>query len=323
LNNLKIDNIDREKLSKYLKKFYSMYPSEKFTVFTFVRRMKDRIKGKIIEVNGERKRVGTKQSIMPVIASTGVGKSYFGIMCSILYGRPFSLDGNISYMPKAKEVSLKMKKLDFSTFIVDEGAVSLRSFNWQNKEQQEVTMLAQTERFRANWYFINLPNYQELTKSIRDGTSEYRIFMPYRTDTHARVILQKKSKNFRNKDAWSDDFANKMYEKLERSRKEITNDDILKIERRLPNYVMDFMIPNLELILPDVCNEYNRLKQESREEEEEENNKPDQWKDIFPRKAIKCIYHDTLGLKEGVRITQEKLAKELGVSASTIRKFLD
>jgi hypothetical protein len=86
---------------------------------------------------------------------------------------------------------------------------------------------------------------------------------------------------------------------------------------------MDFIIPNLELILPDVCKEYTRLKEESRNEEEVDKNKPDLWKDIFPKKAINCIYNDTLGMKEGVRVTQDRIANELGISVSTLRKFLE
>jgi hypothetical protein len=287
----------------------------------FVKWFKNRHKGKVITTSEGKQRVGSKQTIMPVIANTGVGKSYFAIMSSILYGRPFSLDSNISYMPLANEISTKINKLNFSTFIVDESAVSMRSVSWQNKDQQKVTAYAQTERFRANWVFFLLPNYKELTTSIRDGSSEFRIFMPYRTDNHARVIVQGKSKNFRHDDAWGDKLANKMYEKAESRKKELNHEAILELERKQPFYIMDFIIPNLELILPNVCSAYNDLKIKSREQKEEI--KKDFWKDEFAPRCLKVIYYDELGLKDGARITHERIAKVLGISVSQVSKLIN
>ena len=326
-----IEPHERKYLAKYLRKYYSMQHGEKYTIFDFVRLFKKRHKGRIIEFkeDGEvvKKRIGTKQTFLPVSGEAGTGKSYFALICQILYGRPFNLKKNVVYMPKAMEISNKMKDLEFSTLLIDEAIKALRNTNHYDKDQQEVTMKAQTDRLHANWYFLNIPNFREMTKSLREGSSQFRVYIPYRTDTYARVIVHQKSPNFRSDDPWCDKEANDKYEKIIKRKKMLKNKDILFIERSLSSTVMDFKIPNLELILPNVTKRYLDLKEQSRKDAEDENQaeqeRVDRWRDIVLPKAIRIIVDDTMGIREGVRLTKKALKTELGISNEALNTLIE
>jgi hypothetical protein len=248
---MKITKEHREKLIYYLENFYSKYPNEKFTVFHFVKYFKDRLRNH-------------KDAWIGVSGETGVGKSYFVIICQILFGRPYDLTKNITYIPKGEEIMDKFNKLIFNTLLIDEAAKQMRAVNWQNKQQQMINVAAMTERFKNNWVFLNMPNFNEFTKSMRMGNLQFRAIIPFRTESYARVIIQRKSRNWRSEDPWGDKLANENYDKAETKNREIDNDVILKIENSLPSTIMSFIIPNLELILPEISDEYIKLKAESR-----------------------------------------------------------
>lgn len=311
---MKIKKIQREKLAYYLKEFYKNYPSEVHTIFKFVRFFKARLKN-------------NKDAWIGVSGDTGVGKSLFVIMAQILLGRPYDLTKNISYMPSGDEISDKFKKLKFNTFLVDEAAKEMRAVNWQSKAQQKVNVAAMTDRYLNNMVFLNMPNFNEFTKSMRRSNLLFRVVIPYRTKNYARVIVQRKSRNWRSPDPWGDELANERYEKYQKKYGDVDNELILKIERSLPNTIMDFIVPNLELILPEVTTEYERLKIESRKESAAEEKEKDsnvwrkRYNDIVSKFA-NIIFNNTLGIGKK-KVTQVDLAKELGVSQTTIRVWLN
>lgn len=306
----------REKLSYYLKQFYQRYPEEKYTVFHFVRFFKARLKK-------------NKDAWMAVSGDTSVGKSFFVILAMILFGRPMWMNRNIAYVPTGTQIMDMFDKLNFQCLLIDEAAREMRSVNWQSKQQQGVNVRAMTDRFKNNWVFLNMPNFTEFTKSMRVGNLQFRAIMPYRTDTHARVIIQRKSRNWRSPDPWGDEKMMKKYSKAETRFKELSNETILKLERSCPNTVMDFMIPNLELILPDVVEEYERLKEDSRkvrnvEESKSGFDKSRMWKEKYDSamsKAAKLLMYNPLGIGK-VKLTKNDLAKGLGISPAMLNKYL-
>jgi len=310
---MRILPVHRKKTEYYLKQFYKSYPHEKYTIFHFVKWCKKRIK-----LN--------KQIFFGVTGETGVGKSYGDIMFMILYGRPFSLVKNICYIPKGDEIFKKFTSMKRGCLMIDEAAREMRSVNWQSKSQQQVTMAAQTERMLNNIVFLNLPNFKEMTKSLREGSIQFRVIYAYREETHVRIIVQAKSRNWRSDDPWSDKKADEVYEKFVKKSGEPTNHDILKIERGLPCHVMDFMIPNLALIVPDVVEEYERLKLESREEvKEEEGEKKDLWRDKYNNIVpllIDTIFYNKLNAGFDT-ITYTKLSEHLGMGRETVKKLLE
>jgi len=311
--NTKIEAEDRKRLIYYLKKFYECYPEEKYTILHFAKFVKARLRN-------------NKDMWCGVSGDTGTGKSLFVIMFQILFGRPFDLTKNITYIPKGNEIVDKFSKLKFNTLLIDEAAKEMRSVNWQSKSQQSVNMTAMTDRFKNNAVFLNMPNFNEFTKSMRVGNLIFRAIIPFRTDKYARVFIQRKSRNWRSDDPWGDNLANEMYNKVTNSKKEITNEVITNIERKIPNTIMDFIIPNLELILPDVTREYERLKAESRIIDKEIGNtsEKNQYKDKYENLMAvvsRLLVNNELEIGK-VRVTKGEIASKLNISTETLNKYL-
>jgi len=312
---MKIKPVQRKKLIYFLKEFYKRHPEEKYTVFHFVKYLKIRLRK-------------NKDAWTAISGDTGTGKSLFVIMVQILFGRPYSLVDNITYIPKGNEIMDKFSKLNFNTLLIDEAAKEMRSVNWQSKAQQKVNVAAMTDRFKNNAVFLNMPNFNEFTKAMRTGNLIFRAVLPYRTDTYARIFIQRKSRNWRSDDLWGDNLANKMYDKVQRKKQEITNDVIDNIEKKIPNTVMSFIVPNLELILPEVTDEYERLKAESRvidrEQDLQTGTKGNLYKDKYEQlmtKISKILCHNTLDIGK-IRVTKGEIASSLGVGIPTLNKYL-
>jgi len=313
---MKVKPPQRKKVAYYLKEFYKHYPQEKYTVFHFVKYLKLRLKN-------------NKDAWIGVSGDTGCGKSLFVIMCQILFGRPFDLTKNITYIPRGEEIIQKFLALKFNTLCIDEAAKQMRAVQWQDKSQQQVNIAAMTERFLNNAVFLNMPNFNEFTKSMRTGSILFRAIIPYRTKTFARVIIQRRSRNWRSDDPWSDKLANTRYDNLEKKRKEITNDIILNIERGMPNTIMDFIVPNLSLILPEVTKEYEKLKQESRGIQQQKDQQEGKGKSTFYKnkyekimtKMAKVLYNNELDI--GItRVTKSQVAEAMGVGMDTFNRYL-
>lgn len=256
------------------------------------------------------------------------GKSLFVLMSMILFGRPMTMQDNIAYIPKGMEIVEKFRKLQFQTFLIDEAAREMRAVNWQSKQQQAVNLQAMTERFKNNMVFLNMPNFSEFTKSMRMGNLQFRVIVAYRNDKFARIILQRKSRNWRADDPWGDELANTLYARDEKRHKEISNESILKIERNLPSTVMDFIVPNLELILPEVTDEYERLKLLSREIADIEEKKlptKNVWKEkyqVMMAKVSKILMYNDLGLGT-IKVNKGDIANALGVTPKVFNEYLD
>jgi hypothetical protein len=314
----KIKSADRERLIYYLKNFYSKFPQEKYTIFHCVRKFKERLKQ------------DKKDAWAGVVGETGSGKSLFVLMFMILFGRPCDLKKNVCYIPKGDEIKNKFIKLNLQCLLIDEAAREMRAVNWQSKSQQSVNVTAMTDRFKNNMVFLNMPNFNEFTKTMRMGNLKFRFIVLYRTNLYARIIVQMKSKNWRSDDQWLDAKASEIYTTLEKKYGEISNEMALGIERSLPSTIMDFIIPNLELILPNVTKNYEYLKIESRKElnkeedsfhEDKRYNKLKEAYDLMMVKVSKILYHNTLGIGQ-VRLNQKDIADALDISPTTLNKYL-
>lgn len=310
---LRINGNHRKKLNYYLKEFYKKYPNEKHTLFHFVKYFKNRLKHQ------------NKDAWTAVCGDTGSGKSLFTLMTMVLFGRPMQLEKNVSYIPKGEEISQKFEKLKFQSFLIDEAAQAMRKHDWQNKAQQKVNTAAMTERFKNNWVFLNMPNFNEFTKSMRASILLFRAIVVYRTENYARVIVQRRSRNWRSEDPWGDKKANDMYEKIEKKYKEISNDIILKIERNIPNTIMDFIVPNLELILPDVVANYEALKLASRDvvDEMARGDKRNIYKEKYEKimvRVTKLLKDNTLDIGK-VRLGKHEILKAMDVSEYSFDKY--
>src|SRR3990170_3440312 len=62
--------------------------------------------------------------------------------------------------------------------LIDEAAAEMRAVNWHSKQQQQVNQGAMTERYKNNMVFMNMPNFNEFTKSMRTGSLIFRFIIP-------------------------------------------------------------------------------------------------------------------------------------------------
>lgn len=309
----KVTNRHRFKLEAYLKGFYSYYPQEKFTVFHFIRSFKLRLKN-------------NKDAWIAVSGETGSGKSLFVLMNMILLGRPMNLLENVAYIPRGDEIMKMFDKLNYQALLIDEAAREMRSVNWQSKQQQGVNTKAMTDRFKNNMVFLNMPNFSEFTKSMRRSNISFRCVILYRTDNYARVVVQKKSGNWRSDDPWYDTYASDIYDKHVKKNRELNSENILRIERALPNTIMDFIVPNLEIILPQITEKYDELKSRSRKQDDKivDEAKIDKSKVQYEKmmyKVTKLLYNNDLGLGN-VRVSKRDIYQSLGISSDKFNKFL-
>ncbi len=313
---MKITKEHTDKLVFYLQQFYDCYPTEKYTIFDYVRWMKDRIYKR-------------KKDIWEgVSGDTGGGKSYFKLMCLVLYGKKrSSLTRNITYIPEGDEIEKSFNRLNREILIIDEAAREMRAVNWQSKQQQKVNVKAMTDRFKGNWVSMLMPSFTEFTKSMKRGNMQFRTIILYRTDKYARVILQRKLRNWRAEDPWYDKEADKKYdEAMKKNRGDLTDSQVLSIERSMPNTIMDFIVPDLSLILPDIVAEYERLKADSRKEskkeeakKEEEKNKHKVAYDELLNRLSKLIINDELEMKDRSKPpTRDEIADFLGISVGRL-----
>jgi len=310
---MKVKRIHRKKLNYYLKEFYKRFPTEKHTIFHYVKFFKARLKN-------------DKDAWIGLVGETGIGKSYFAIMSMVLFGRPMDTEANISYLPTGSEITEKLSKLNFQTFLVDEAAREMRAVNWQSKAQQGVNTTAMTDRFLNNLVYLNMPNFKEFTKSMKMSNFQFRVICVFRTKNYLRIVVQRKSRNWRSEDPWGDNEALSKYTKSEKRYGELTNDRILKIERGLPQTVMDFIVPNISKILPDLVEDYETRKTESRKKAKEEDPKDQSnvYKlkyEVLLEKVTKLLTHNPLGIGQ-VKVTKSEMANALGVSDAMFRKSL-
>jgi len=287
---MKITKDHVERLIFFLERFYSAYPNEQYTIFNYVKWMKERIY--------KRK----KDVWEGVSGETGGGKSYFMLMALVLYARKkTSLVRNVTYIPKGDEIERAFNRLNKEKLLIDEAAREMRAVNWHSKSQQSVNQKAMTDRFKGNWVSMAMPSFSEFTKSMKRGNMQFRSIVLFRTDKYARIVVQKKLSNWRADDPWYDKEADKKYEfAMRKNRGDLTDDQVLSIERSLPNTLMDFIIPDLSLILPDVVAEYERLKLESRTETKKVDIEAKEAKDKH-----KLLYDDLLNRLSKVLINDE------------------
>lgn len=320
IKDYKIKVTDRKIIKKELKRFYNKYPGEAYTINWFVKKFKKRLK----KYN--------KDAWIAVIGETSSGKSLFSLMVLILFGRPATLKKNITYIPLGSEITDKFDQLNYNVLQVDEAAREMRTVNWQSKSQQKVNLKSMTDRFRNNMVLMLMPNFNEFTKSMRQGMMLFRCIMMERTPEYVRVLVQRKSRDFRNRDPWGDEYASKIYEKISRSRKDITDEQRLNIERSLNNYVCDFIVPNLESILPHVCKRYEDLKVDSRRQVIEDerfskfNLRMEKYKYLYENllaRVTKIIRYNRLNLGIKDKVSIKEMSKELGITDGKFKDYLN
>ena len=185
----------------------------------------------------------------------------------------FDFNKNMSFLDKTEELKKKYNALDrYMPFIIDEGSKNLHKYGWQNKLQQMLIMLSQTERYQNKAFFICFPNFKELTTTFRNDRIKMRLYIYDRNtkQRYASCIISMKDVNRWISDPWHMEENAKSFEYLLK-RIPIASRSayhVLKAERKLKGYAGNFDFPSLKHISPRIWKIYMKFKIENAQKEQ-------------------------------------------------------
>lgn len=230
-----------------------------------------------------RKRLRSKRDApIGVTGEPGNGKST-GINGTIakLIDPNFDLKKNVCFVPEGEEVRDKFRAIDkHGVLVIDEAVRAFHKHGWADRIQQMVMRLYDTERFRCKCTFFLMPRWANFTENFRNN--RLAIWLDFICRGKVMVYIKIPDKD------WADPWNIKLNQNIKlkafgsKRAVNITLQDRLEVERKLPNYAFEFAIPDWrDKALEE---EYERLKLESRTVEEANEDKRSQaflWKDRF------------------------------------------
>lgn len=108
---------------------------------------------------------------------TGSGKSTIGVRLCQLLDKRWNLDND--YIYGVSDLKKKMKNPGACPInLLDEGSVSLNSYNSQKADDKMMTVLMDTWRSKGMTTIICMPNRNDLNKRIRNNHLDYLIKCP-------------------------------------------------------------------------------------------------------------------------------------------------
>lgn len=267
-------------------------------------------------VKNIKKRVDLKKDmIIGITGPTGEAKSTLASIIGLLLKSNFNLEKNMLFIPNPKEVIEKFKNVDHSIIIIDEAIRGLFKQNWQNKVQQALVQLYNTERYLCNVSLLLMPNFNDFASNFRKDIIKVWIHVYKRG--HAIVFFKDIDKDL--EDPWHMKENIKLkkgwlkYKVIDRNM-----NSIIRSEMRTPCYGFEFKFPNLEEVLPEFWEKYERLKRESRDVDEEEN----EFEDLTTREVK---YRKSLGLLinklKDMKITYKEMSELTGMRYETMAKY--
>jgi hypothetical protein len=215
--------------------------------------------------------------VIAITGYPGTGKSNFAAILSALIDHNYDLEMNVCFIPDSEEIQKQYLELKmYSAYHIDEASRGLHKHKWQDKIQQKLNELYDTEReghFLAT--IMIMPRFQNFAENFRNFMITYRINIPIK----GIAVFYKKDEDPDAKDPWHIDenykaknikWKRKVYEKELK--------DFIGLEQITPNYWFYCKVPQIP---KEVWQVYQDLKKESRvnsKKKEEENGK------VSPRK---------------------------------------
>ena len=184
----------------------------------------------------------------------------------------FDFDKNVSFLDRSEELKDKFFAIDrYMPFIVDEGSKNLHKYGWQNKLQQMLIQLSDTERYQNKSFFVCFPNFKELTLVFRNDRIRMRLYVYARhtKQKYASCIISLRDISRWTSDPWHIEENAKIFESiLKRVSPAVrTWRHILHAEKKLKCYAGNFDFPSLKDIAPKIWDIYYKYKIKNAQEE--------------------------------------------------------
>jgi len=256
--------------------------------------------------------------VIGITGRCGTGKSNLSKWMGFLVDDKFDLIENVAYLPYPEEIKPKFKKLErYQMFDVDECSKGIHKHGWQNKVQQEVAQMYDTERYENKCTTMIMPRFKNFAENFRNYRIDIWINVIYRSKKKGKGIaiayMIDTDKDI--EDPWhmKENIKLKM-KKLKNSKvAERTTKQILEIERRTKNYLFDFEFPPLP---KELDRSYKHFKKLSRMQ--------DKHKEKTKRKILKfdkTVQNMIVCMIEKKNMTQVEIAKEMGISNQEVSKI--
>jgi len=256
--------------------------------------------------------------VIGITGYPGVGKSTLAIILGTLTDSRYDLKKNICFVPTSKAIEEKYNELPQCSILhIDEASRGLHKHKWQDKVQQKLNELFDTER--ENHYLCTLllmPRFQNFTENFRN----FRINIWINIIARGIAIVYKRDEDKDCKDPWhiEENYKLKM-KKFWKGRKVYERNpyDIITIESRTVNYWFYFTFPDVP---EDIGTEYRELKADSRIKDDETDVEIETYNERRKRIREERFKVIRQCLKEGYSKVQ--IAMRLGVSETTIRQHI-
>lgn len=198
--------------------------------------------------------------VIAITGYPGTGKSNFAAILGALIDYNYDFDGSICFIPDAEEIQKQYLELDmYSIFHVDEASRGLHKHKWQDKVQQKLNELYDTEREGHHLATIMImPRFSNFAENFRNFMITYRINIPRR----GIAVFYKRDDDPDAKDPWHiDENYKAKNEKWKKKVYEKELKDFISLEQITPNYWFYCKIPPIP---EEVWKVYQDLKRESR-----------------------------------------------------------
>ena len=200
--------------------------------------------------------------VIGITGYPGYGKSTLAILLSALVDKRYDLSKNICFIPTSNQIEKTYKSLpQRSVMHIDEASRGLHKHKWQDRVQQKLNELFDTER--ENHYLCTLllmPRFQNFAENFRN----FRINIWVNIVERGIAIVYKRDEDKDCKDPWHidenyKDKTKKLWKKQKVYERSVS--DIVTVESKTSNYWFYFQFPDIP---SEISQEYRNLKADSR-----------------------------------------------------------
>jgi len=202
--------------------------------------------------------------VIAVTGRCGTGKSNLTKWMGFLIDDEFDLVKNVAYLPYPEEIKSKFNELGrYQMFDVDECSKGVHKHGWQNKLQQEIAQMYDTERFQNKCTTMIMPRFKNFAENFRNYRVDIWINVIYRSKKKGKGVavayMMDADKDI--EDPWHMKENIKLkFKRFKNSRIiERTTNKILDVERRTKNYLFDFEFPPLPKNIESSYKHFKRL----------------------------------------------------------------
>jgi hypothetical protein len=208
--------------------------------------------------------------------------------------------------------------------LIDEAIRSLYKMNFMTRLQQGLVQMWATERWHNKFTIMILPRFTDLTENFRNHRVKLWVYILAR----GIAVVHCRNDDAHSSDPWMFDYCMKYKQKAFKGKNVATIpiEERLKIERKLPTYLIDFTFPDLPEEFKAI---YQDLKQKARLkflDQQKEEEKTSEGK-VATRMRIERNWLigyliDEVAESGKKNLIKEKIMKELNIPKASISNIL-